>query len=122
MKLLIAGGGTGGHVFPALAVAKCFTERTGDSGKINSRSVLFIGTDRGQERSLVPAHGYPILFIRVRARIWGCKPNNFLTAQKKIIIKHPLSTPWKKILMELRESFRQYQWSTKAIIIKIIDK
>jgi hypothetical protein len=40
-KLLIAGGGTGGHVFPALAVAREWMSREGE------REVVFVGTQRG---------------------------------------------------------------------------
>ena len=60
-NLLIAGGGTGGHVFPALAVAKEWLRR-GDGA--NPRSVLFVGTEQGMEARLVPQAGYTIEFIR----------------------------------------------------------
>ncbi len=59
MKLLIAGGGTGGHVFPALAVAKEWLER--DTG----REVVLVGTERGLEAKLVPQAGLPLETIRV---------------------------------------------------------
>ena len=58
MKLLIAGGGTGGHVFPALAVAREWLSR----GK--EREVLFVGTSRGFEARLVPQAGLPFDTIR----------------------------------------------------------
>jgi UDP-N-acetylglucosamine--N-acetylmuramyl-(pentapeptide) pyrophosphoryl-undecaprenol N-acetylglucosamine transferase len=58
LKLLIAGGGTGGHVFPALAVAREWLGR--DPG----REVLFVGTERGMEMRLVPQAGYPLKTIR----------------------------------------------------------
>src|ERR1700690_2955448 len=57
-RLLIAGGGTGGHVFPALAVAREWLAR--DAG----REVLFVGTSRGIEAKLVPAAGFPLETIR----------------------------------------------------------
>ena len=60
MKLLISGGGTGGHVNPALAVAN----------KIRSASpetkFLFIGTKERIESKLVPREGYDIKFVKVR--------------------------------------------------------
>jgi UDP-N-acetylglucosamine--N-acetylmuramyl-(pentapeptide) pyrophosphoryl-undecaprenol N-acetylglucosamine transferase len=66
-SLLIAGGGTGGHVFPALAVAKEWLRR-GDSGRgarrEGSRKVLFVGTERGLEVKLVPQAGMPLEVIR----------------------------------------------------------
>jgi UDP-N-acetylglucosamine--N-acetylmuramyl-(pentapeptide) pyrophosphoryl-undecaprenol N-acetylglucosamine transferase len=64
-RLLIAGGGTGGHVFPALAVAREWLRR--GSGEITGgeRRVVFVGTERGMEVRLVPQAGLPIELIRV---------------------------------------------------------
>jgi UDP-N-acetylglucosamine--N-acetylmuramyl-(pentapeptide) pyrophosphoryl-undecaprenol N-acetylglucosamine transferase len=58
LKLLIAGGGTGGHVFPALAVAREWMSREGE------REVVFVGTQRGIEARLVPEAGFPLETIR----------------------------------------------------------
>jgi UDP-N-acetylglucosamine--N-acetylmuramyl-(pentapeptide) pyrophosphoryl-undecaprenol N-acetylglucosamine transferase len=62
-NLLIAGGGTGGHVFPALAVAREWLRRKSD-GQIE-RQVVFVGTERGMEARLVPQAGLPLELIRV---------------------------------------------------------
>jgi UDP-N-acetylglucosamine--N-acetylmuramyl-(pentapeptide) pyrophosphoryl-undecaprenol N-acetylglucosamine transferase len=59
MKLLIAGGGTGGHVFPAMAVAREWMQRG------EGRDVVIVGTERGLEAKLVPAAGLPLETIRV---------------------------------------------------------
>src|SRR6202163_1979974 len=59
MRLLIAGGGTGGHVFPALAIAREWMSR----GK--EREVVLVGTQRGIEMKLVPQAGLPLETIRV---------------------------------------------------------
>lgn len=59
MKLLIAGGGTGGHVFPALAIAREWLSRGAE------REVVLVGTQRGIEMKLVPAAGLPLETIRV---------------------------------------------------------
>ena len=56
--LLIAGGGTGGHVFPALAIALEWLSRG------EEREVVFAGTQRGIEARLVPQAGYPLETIR----------------------------------------------------------
>jgi UDP-N-acetylglucosamine--N-acetylmuramyl-(pentapeptide) pyrophosphoryl-undecaprenol N-acetylglucosamine transferase len=49
--IVIAGGGTGGHVFPGLAVAGALTE-------LADVEVVFVGSPRGLERDLVPSRGY----------------------------------------------------------------
>ena len=59
MKLLIAGGGTGGHVFPAVAVAKEWLRRGIE------REVIMVGTHEGLEARLVPQTGLPLETIRV---------------------------------------------------------
>jgi UDP-N-acetylglucosamine--N-acetylmuramyl-(pentapeptide) pyrophosphoryl-undecaprenol N-acetylglucosamine transferase len=56
-RFVMAGGGTGGHVFPALAVAKILRSR--------GHEILFIGTREGMESRLVPAAGFKIEYIRV---------------------------------------------------------
>src|SRR5947207_13616679 len=59
VKLLIAGGGTGGHVFPALAIAREWLSR----GK--EREVVLVGTERGIEMKLVPQAGLLLETLRV---------------------------------------------------------
>src|SRR5256885_17131556 len=59
VKLLIAGGGTGGHVFPALAIAQEWLSRG------NEREVVLVGTQRGIEMKLVPQAGLPLETLRV---------------------------------------------------------
>ncbi len=60
MRVIIAGGGTGGHVIPAIAIA-----RELKSGY--NAEVLFIGTARGMETRMVPAAGFPLELITVGA-------------------------------------------------------
>jgi UDP-N-acetylglucosamine--N-acetylmuramyl-(pentapeptide) pyrophosphoryl-undecaprenol N-acetylglucosamine transferase len=60
MRAILAGGGTGGHVIPALAIAN-------ELKKTYQAEVLFIGTARGIENRLVPAAGYPLQLVRVGA-------------------------------------------------------
>ncbi|MBV8516052.1 MAG: undecaprenyldiphospho-muramoylpentapeptide beta-N-acetylglucosaminyltransferase [Acidobacteria bacterium] len=57
--LMIAGGGTGGHIYPAIAVAREFLARDA------SRRVVFVGTERGLEKQIVPKAGFPLEFIQV---------------------------------------------------------
>lgn len=58
MNLLIAGGGTGGHVIPAIAVAREWLRRD------ETREVVFVGTQRGIESRLVPEAGFRLELIR----------------------------------------------------------
>lgn len=60
MRVVLAGGGTGGHVIPALAIAEKLRSEFG-------AEVLFIGTARGIETRLVPAAGYELRLIQVGA-------------------------------------------------------
>jgi UDP-N-acetylglucosamine--N-acetylmuramyl-(pentapeptide) pyrophosphoryl-undecaprenol N-acetylglucosamine transferase len=60
MRAILAGGGTGGHVIPALAIAN-------ELKKSYGAEVLFIGTARGMENRLVPAAEYPLKLVRVGA-------------------------------------------------------
>jgi UDP-N-acetylglucosamine--N-acetylmuramyl-(pentapeptide) pyrophosphoryl-undecaprenol N-acetylglucosamine transferase len=56
-SFVMTGGGTGGHVMPALAVARELRAR--------GHAVLFIGTRRGLEAKLVPSEGFPIEWIEI---------------------------------------------------------
>ena len=60
MRAILAGGGTGGHVIPALAIAD-------ELKKQYAAEVLFVGTARGIENRLVPAAGFPLRLVKVGA-------------------------------------------------------
>jgi len=57
MRVIIAGGGTGGHLFPGIAVAEEFVKRE------PSTRVVFVGTEHGIEAKVIPREGYPIEFL-----------------------------------------------------------
>ncbi len=57
MKVLIAAGGTGGHIYPGIAVAKEIMRRD------SSSEVLFVGTARGLETRIVPENGFQLSLI-----------------------------------------------------------
>lgn len=57
MRVLIAAGGTGGHIFPGIAVAKEIMRRD------EASEVLFVGTTRGLETKIVPDNGFQLALI-----------------------------------------------------------
>ena len=60
IRVIFAGGGTGGHLYPAIALAKEFERR------FKTADIMFIGTKRGLESKVVPEFGYKIEFINIR--------------------------------------------------------
>ncbi len=90
-RILFAGGGTGGHVIPALAVAEEVRRR--------GHEVLFLGVERGMEARLVPQHGFPIHFLKVQGlnrvglvnavRSIALLPGSVLSAGSEIRAFHP---------------------------------
>lgn len=59
MKVIMTGGGTGGHIYPAIAIADEIKSRHPDA------EIIFVGTERGMEKDIVPKAGYPVKFITV---------------------------------------------------------
>ncbi|MCU1265364.1 MAG: UDP-N-acetylglucosamine--N-acetylmuramyl-(pentapeptide) pyrophosphoryl-undecaprenol [Acidobacteria bacterium] len=88
MRALIAAGGTGGHIYPALAVAKEIKRRDANS------IVKFVGTARGLETRLVPEAGFELSLIEsaglvnmgllARARGLLILPKSFLAARRLV--------------------------------------
>jgi UDP-N-acetylglucosamine--N-acetylmuramyl-(pentapeptide) pyrophosphoryl-undecaprenol N-acetylglucosamine transferase len=60
MKLFISAGGTGGHIFPGIAVAETF------AAKGSKDNVVFIGTTYGLESKIIPRYGFRLLFADAR--------------------------------------------------------
>lgn len=59
MRVLLTGGGTGGHIYPALAVARRLKETNEDV------TILYVGTERGLESRIVPQEGIPFRAIEI---------------------------------------------------------
>ena len=88
MKVLIAAGGTGGHIYPGIAVAKEILRRDETS------EVLFVGTARGLETRIVPDNGFQLSLINsaglknvgLMGKIKGLSvlPKSFLEARQII--------------------------------------
>jgi UDP-N-acetylglucosamine--N-acetylmuramyl-(pentapeptide) pyrophosphoryl-undecaprenol N-acetylglucosamine transferase len=80
VKVIIAGGGTGGHLFPGVAVAEEFLRRDGTS------RILFIGTKRGVEAAILPQLGFELAALDVA----GIKGKGF-GGMVKALMKIPQS-------------------------------
>lgn len=90
-RIVIAGGGTGGHVIPALAIARVLKEEHG-------AELLFIGTARGIENRLVPAAGFPLELIDV-----GALKNVSLATRLSTLVALP------RALLRSRRLLRDFQ-------------
>lgn len=66
LQVVVAGGGTGGHVYPGLALAAALRER--------DHEVLFVGTARGMEARLVPEAGFAFAEVPARPFVRSLSP------------------------------------------------
>ena len=78
MRVLISGGGTGGHINPALAIADKMKETFEDA------VIEYVGTEKGLESSLVPKAGYKIHYIKVKGFKRKLTFENFDAAVKAV--------------------------------------
>ena len=93
LRVLIAGGGTGGHIIPALAVAHELVDRY-------AAEVLFVGTARGMEIRLVPEAGFNLRLIDV-----GPLKNVSLMTRLRTMLSLPRSiSDCKKLIREFKPS------------------
>ena len=92
MRVLMTGGGTGGHVNPALAIAN--TIKQNDS----TAEIAYVGTKHGIESKLVPAAGYPLYFVEIRGIRRSLSLSNLKTAYLTLV--SPIKA--KKIIREFK--------------------
>ncbi len=92
MRVLMTGGGTGGHVNPALAIAD--TIRKNDP----TAEIAYVGTRRGIESKLVPAAGYPLYFVEIQGMKRSLSLSNLKTAWLTLTSPHKA----KKLIREFR--------------------
>lgn len=90
MKVIMTCGGTGGHIYPAIAIADKIKEKNPDA------EILFIGTKKGMENRLVPAAGYEIKGIDASGLDRHSIVKNIKTAENLIKGEHEA----KKIIHE----------------------
>ena len=70
IKIMFAGGKTGGHIFPAIAMATEFKKRFPQS------QLVFVGTKEGLEERIIPSYGFRLLFIQTRGLSRRSYPSN----------------------------------------------
>lgn len=92
MRVLITGGGTGGHVNPALAIANTIKQNDPDA------VIAYVGTKRGIENKLVPKAGYPMYYVDVKGIKRSLSPSNIKAAY--LALTSPIKA--KKIIREFR--------------------
>ncbi len=78
MKYLISGGGTGGHIYPALAIAREIQLRD------KNANILYVGTKEGLEAELVPKEGLQFKTIRVKGLPRRLNKESFIAAKELI--------------------------------------
>lgn len=91
IRLLFTGGGTGGHLFPAIAVADRVKEMLSASCKVE---ITFVGTKRGIEYRLRETLGYPLYLINMRGIVRSFTLKNLLLP---FVIIQALFASWKII-------------------------
>lgn len=92
MRVLMTGGGTGGHVNPAIAIADTI------KAHIPTAEIAFVGTERGIENKLVPAAGYKLYHVDVRGFRRSLSLSNIRAAY--LAFTSPMAA--KKIIREFR--------------------
>ncbi len=92
MRVLITGGGSGGHVNPALAIAN--TIKQNDPGA----EIAYVGTKKGIENKLVPKAGYPMYYVDVKGIKRSLSPSNIKAAY--LALTSPIKA--KKIIREFK--------------------
>ncbi len=92
MKIIISGGGTGGHIFPAIAIADSIKKRNPNA------TILFVGAEGKMEMERVPKAGYPIIGLPI------------VGFQRKLTLKN-LAFPFKllKSMWKARQVVKAFQ-------------
>ncbi|SHG94428.1 UDP-N-acetylglucosamine-N-acetylmuramylpentapeptide N-acetylglucosamine transferase [Thermosyntropha lipolytica DSM 11003] len=75
MRLIVSGGGTGGHIYPALAIAK-EVKRI-----IPEAQILYVGTEKGMEKDIVSKEGYPFYAVDIS----GIDRSSLLRASRSLL-------------------------------------
>ena len=96
MRVIMVGGGTGGHINPAIAIANEI------KGSCPDAEILFIANPDGMENTLVPKAGYPVAHIRVTGFYRGLNPQNILHNLKTVSYLAGADFKARKVLREFK--------------------
>lgn len=91
MRVIVSGGGTGGHIYPAITIIKALE-------KIKPCDVLFVGTRQGLEADIVPKEGLPFRSIEVKGferKISFSNVVNVLNAAKSVVVSRGIIKEFK---------------------------
>ena len=78
MKIIVSGGGTGGHIYPALTLIRTMEK------KVQNLEVLYVGTHQGLEADIIPKEGIPFETVDLQGFKRSLSPENFFRAAKAI--------------------------------------
>lgn len=78
MKIIVSGGGTGGHIYPALTLIRTLEK------KVPDLEVLYVGTDAGLESDIIPKEGLPFTTVNLQGFKRSLSPVNILRAGKAL--------------------------------------
>jgi len=92
MRVLITGGGSGGHVNPAIAVANTIRDNVRDA------EIAFVGTERGIENKLVPKEGYVLYHVNIQ----GIRRSLSLSNIKTLYLAYTSVFKAKKLIKEYK--------------------
>ncbi len=95
MKVMMTGGGTGGHINPAIAIADTIKKYDKDS------KITFVGTYKGMENRLVPRAGYPLEHIEIQGLKRSLSLSNIKTAYLTLTSVHRAKKLLKKYKPDL---------------------
>lgn len=78
MKIIVSGGGTGGHIYPALTLIRTLQQ------KVDKLEVLYVGTHAGLEADIIPKEGIPFATVDLQGFKRSLSPENLLRAARAI--------------------------------------
>lgn len=78
MRIIVSGGGTGGHIYPAITIIRTLQK------KVDNLEVLYVGTSKGLEADIIPKEGLPFATVDLQGFKRSLSPVNILRAVKAL--------------------------------------